>query len=485
MNIPIFLITEYLESSNGDFDQLRKTLFDKNIFTKDYPDDDLLLVYHKYDVPIDSELQRECRSLVINKKTLKIISYSCDTPIMNDEGQNYLLDSTCPVEKQIINTCYEGTYLSVFNHNNKWYVATRRCLDSRDSILDKGDKSHFQMFEEILFNAGYESFNAFTEELDQNQSYYFVLIHHLNKHLIDYTKLFGESYGRLCLTTVRDINMNELDIYANQIKFATYNNITGDIFVPEKLESINNFLNLNNVLKFNSPIESEGIVIKVWSEKTNKYHLIKLQNINYKFALIIGSENNIYKGLIYLYQQGLLNYYIEENPEISKITNPHYVIEEYKTFYAVDAIFKVCKTEIFELFKILWSIKDGKHQNKELYNMLPKEYKNIMYAVRGLYFKKKADGFLNKNTEYDIRDSFLKTSDIYNLLKKLPIDQIYDFLRIRKLMFNWVRFNSSNIHLKAFSTINSQCNKTHIKLCAIFTNILYPQILSSEIPIQN
>jgi hypothetical protein len=480
MNIPKFLITEYLESSNNDFEQLRKTLFDKSIFTKDYTDDDLILIYHKYDVPITSELERECRSLVVDKKTLKIVSYSCETPIMNEQGKKHLLDN--PIEKEIINTCYEGTYLSVFNHNDKWYVSTRRCLDSHESVLNKGEKSHYQMFEEILLSAGYESFSKFTDELNPNHSYYFVLIHHLNKHLVDYTNLFGESYGRLCLTTIRDTYMNEIDIYTEKVNFATYDNTKGIIFVPEKLESINDYLNTNELLKHNSPIESEGIVIKNWSNEMSKYHLIKLQNINYQFALILGTDKNIYKGLIYLYQQGKLIKYINENPDISEIKNPQYSIESYKTFCAIDAIFKVCASEIFELFKILWSIKDGKHNNKELYNILPPEYKNILYVVRGLYYKKKAEGFVNKTSESDIRDSFLKFTDIYNLLKDLPCNQIYDLLWMRKLMFNLVRLNSSDVNMQAFSTISSRCNRIHLKLCAIFTNIIYPNSDPTEVP---
>jgi hypothetical protein len=38
----------------------------------------------------------------------------------------------------------------------------------------------------------------------------------------------------------------------------------------------------------------------------------------------------------------------------------------------------------------LWSLKDGKQQNKYLYNILPKEYKDILFGIKGLYYKKKS-----------------------------------------------------------------------------------------------
>ena len=491
MSLPKFLIMNYLDSCKGDLEQLRKTLFDKGVFTKDYVDEGLLLLYNKYESPITTELERECRSLIIDRNTLKIKSYSCETPRVNKEGMDFLLAHS--TEPQIINTCYEGSYLSLFNHNSKWYVSTRRCLDSHDSIFDNGivqaEKSHYHMFEEVLNKAGYPSFNDFTQKLNPENSYYFVLIHHLNKHMIDYTKQFGENYGKLCLTTIRDLEMRELDIYTDKQDIASYDE-SSSIFVPTKLESIDEFANSNKQLKYNSSPDSEGIVIRVWSSETNKNHLIKLQNTNYQFTLVLGTERNIFKGLVYLYQTDKLVEYFSQNTNtinIKQIINPFNTSESYDTVGMVDAIFKVCTSEIFELFKVLWSIKNGQHQNKELYDMLPKEYKDIMFAVRGIYYKKKAN-LHKKNgeiiTPQDVKNNHLKISDIYNYLKSVPTDNFVAFLRMRRLMFNWVKNNSLNNNLKEFRNISNHCDKVHVKLCAIFTNKLYPNIMPNDVPPQ-
>ncbi len=490
MNTPHFLITSYLESSKGNLEELRKKLFEKGVLTKDYMDSDLMLLYHKYDSPITSELERECRSLIIDRTNLKIVSYSCETPRLNKEGMDYMISHSS--EKQIINPCFEGTYLSVFNHNSKWYVSTRRCLDSQESVFNQPEqnkKSHYEMFEDVIRKAGYTGFYQFTEKLNPSNSYYFVLIHHQNKHIIDYTKMFGQEYSRICLTTVRDSEMRELDIYENPVDFATYDN-SGLIFVPEKLESIESFANSNKTVNYMEHPDNEGVVVRVWDTDVNKYRLIKLQTMTYQFSMIMGSEKNIFKGLIYLYQNDKLVDYFNQNPNtstIKKITNPLNTSESYDTVGTVDAVFKVCTSELFELFKILWSLKTGQHQNKELYELLPKEYKDLMFAIRGMYYKKKAQlHTYNKETvtSTEIKNTHLKISDIYNLLKSISTETFVAFLRMRKLMFNWVKSEPSNKVLAEFGTISNHCDKVHVKLSAIFTNKLYPNIMPNDVPPQ-
>lgn len=491
MNIPKFLIKSFLESYQGNHEELRKKLFEMGILSKHYIEDDLMLLYHKYESPITSELERECRSLVIDCNSLKIKSYSCENPRVNKEGMNYLLSNT--MQPQIINTCYEGTFLSVFSHNNKWYVSTRRCLNSHDSVFNPTEesevKSHYEMFEEILRKANYNDFNDFSQQLNPSYSYYFVLIHHQNKHLIDYTNQFGKEYGRLCLTTIRDSEMNELDIYNEyKVEFASYNNYDKLIFVPEKLESIDQFATLNKTINFNEIPSSEGIVIRLWNNEMNKYNLIKLQNINYQFAQVIGSNRNIFKGLVYLYQNDKLLDYFDKNANtqnIRKIVNPLNTVEKYDTIGTVDSVFKVCTSELFELFKILWSLKTGKHQNKELYDILPKEYKDLLFAIRGIFYKKRALFYQATETgtqQENIGNTHLRINDIYHHLKSIPTETFIAFLRMRKLMFNWVHVEPQNKNLQQFNIISNKCDKVNLKLCAIFTNKLYSNITSIDLP---
>jgi len=215
------------------------------------------------------------------------------------------------------------------------------------------------MFEEILKKAGYDNFDDFCSKLDKNKSYYFVLIHHKNKHIIDYSSQFGKEYACACLTSIRDENMCELDIYNDQslVNFIVDDNYNS-LFLSPKHDSIESFYELNKNCNYDFTVvpESEGIIIRVWSNTLQKYNLIKLQNANYQLAQVVGTEQNIFKGILYLYQIDKLANYFENNSEnnFNKIVNPINTTETYNTVGIVDAVFKVCKSKLIVLFKLLW-----------------------------------------------------------------------------------------------------------------------------------
>ena len=468
MITPTFLITKELDASN-----LRKTLFDKGIYAKEYDSDGLMLLYNKFDSPITTELERECRSLVIDIKTKQIKSYSCETPLLNNYGLEFLEKNV--EQKKIITKCYEGTYLSLFYHNDKWYVSTRRCLNSCDSKYNE-TKSHYEMFIDVLKKSGYDSFDDFNLKLDITKSYYFVLIHHENKHIIDYTPIFGENYMKLCLIAVRDNNMCEIDVVPS---FAVYDPMAF-IFIAEKFDSIEQFHEENKLIKYDSQPINEGIMIQVWSNTMNKYNLVKLQYNNYEFSNALGHDTNIFKGFLYLYQNNkLLNYMSDADTKhnFKKIVNPLNTSESFDTLGIIDSTFKVLASELFELFKKVCVIQTGKQNNKELYLLLPKEYKDIIYGLRGLYYNKKA---LYYNV--DDKNKYFKITDIYNYLKIVNINIVIKLIKTRRLMFNWVKLDSKNVELQNFGTISNLCTKPQLKFCGIITNKLFPDILPTDIP---
>ena len=155
MEMSKFLISDYFtKNANLDIEQIRKKLFEINILSKDYVDDDLLLIYNKFENKNKTPLESECRSIILDRKTFDIVCYTCNTPILNFEAINYMMKkSKFPKE---IYKCYEGSLLSAFNYNNKWYLSSRRCLDSKESVIN--EKSHFDMFEEIIKNDEFEDY---------------------------------------------------------------------------------------------------------------------------------------------------------------------------------------------------------------------------------------------------------------------------------------------------------------------------------------
>lgn len=141
------------------------------------------------------------------------------------------------------------------------------------------------MFMEVLEKSGYESFSSFTDKLLKDKCYYFVLIHYQNKNIIDYDNEFGKEYKKLCFVFLREKEtQKELDIYN------TSNLLDDNIFIAEKFNTLEEFDALNKKDLYSLPPKSEGVIIKVFDSKMNRYKLLKLQTVNYQFAKSTGSE---------------------------------------------------------------------------------------------------------------------------------------------------------------------------------------------------
>ena len=99
--------------------------------------------------------------------------------------------------------CYEGSLLSIFNYNNKWFFSSRKHLLNLENINENNTNPHFNMFKSVIEQ---DNFNvqSFTEKLDKKYTYHFVLIHHLNKNIVNYENKFGKYYKKLCFIFARD-----------------------------------------------------------------------------------------------------------------------------------------------------------------------------------------------------------------------------------------------------------------------------------------
>jgi len=472
MTKPTFLINKYIQDNSTNLEELKQELYKEGIHMKNYDTDGLLLVYHKYDSPCNNTMQRECRSVIFDNTTLKMVAYSGEVPVLNNEGLSQML--SIEHNNYIANISYEGSLLSVYYHNNKWHVSTRRCIDSRESKFNS-DKSHYDMFCDVILNDNYDNVEDFFEKLDKTLSYYFVLIHHMNKNIIDYTFKFGDNYTKACLITVRNSDMVILDGHTPQF---VHESVYKSFFVPERV-SLKEFDRENSSLDYSNQPLVEGIVLEAHNHSTHKRMVIKLQTLHYQFYQTTKLNNNILKGLLLLYKNNRLFNYLE-NPKLKnlrKIHNPTNTYESYNIINTFSSIFKVCSSELMELFKNLWDMRNGQHKNKELYDILPKEYKEILFKIRGIYYDKKTT-FLNKKTMDTTQylASHLKYSDIYNLLKTIDIDTLYSFLRIRKIMYTKAYAESMNELYKTFLTTSNKCEADDLKLVDVITSLLFTDL---------
>lgn len=481
MQSPQFLLSNYINKHKSNLENFKEDLYKSGVLVKDYEEDNLILIYNKFG-KAKTTIEEECRSVVLDRTNLNIVSFTCNTPLCNKEAINFIMENNNP--DKIITECYEGTLLSVFNHNDKWFVSTRRCLNSDNSIW-QDNKSHYQLFVEVLKDQGYNSIDEFTSNLLSEYCYYFVLLHHRNKNVVDYTDVFGEEYKKLCLVIVREKEtQSEVDLWNDINKVFNQNIIKNNIFIPKRLENLNLIDIENQKSNLSTPPRTEGLIVKIL-DKNNQYRVLKFQTNDYQFGSASGRENNIYRGFIKLYQNGELSKFFKDNKNFTnycKIINPLNTSESYDTIGTVDAVFKVCTSELFELFKILWDIKTGKHKNTKLYDKLSKDYKDVLFGIRGIYFKKKASYIKEKLENSVSKNNYLKIKDIYTYLKTVNVETLEGLLRNRKLLNNWLKIDPTNEDIKDFNKISEKCDKVHYKLTAIYTNKLFPNIMPNDIP---
>lgn len=433
----------------GWSDDFKKFLKHNHVHYKEDSNSDLVVLFNDYNDLYQSKVNQYLRSVVISRNSKRFVSYSCATPYENLDGLDYMFRNN--TEEPEITECYEGTFMSLFNYEDKWYLSTRKCLDARESKYK--ETSYYDMFCEVLSLDGY-TFDSFCDKLDKNYGYYFILLDSRNVNIVDYSYLFGENYKKLMFMYNRDEEqkvVNKFDLLSENI-------------IPcKKIDHISYLDNYNKVNKWNLPAKSEGIVLRYKDES-----LIKLQSLDYKFAKSVGPDENILYGLLKMYQLDKLTEYIETNKNNEKIVNPNNSNETFHTVGIINSVFRTLTTELYNLYNLLYN-KDGSPNDGELYKIIPNEYKYFMFKLRGINFKKNS---YSKN---------LTEKDVYFLLKNIDIEKIVNVLRMRKLMTNLL-FQNSNDNLTKFKTITNNVDKLNYKLVSIFTAKMFPELMDKDLP---
>lgn len=352
-----YLINNILDKKLN-IDELILLLKKYRITVKEY--DNILLLYRNYNSDINNEIERECRSLVICKDNYNIIAYSCPIPtIINNINYNYNY-----LKNGIITKCYEGTYITVFYYNNKWNISSRKCIN---------EGPHYELFLDTIDGI------SFFNNLNESYIYNFILIHYNNIQVIDYTDIFGVKYKKLCLTCIRNSVMNEIDL---DLDLDLFNNI---IFKSEKINYKENC--------------SDELIIKI------NNNLFKIENYNYKLSAL--NQQNIYLGMIFSYQNNKLD--------------KNFKILNYNAIGLLSLLFKILSEKYFKMFSFYYDINTGiKNINTDNsifppYINLDKDYKNVLYNIRGIYLSN--NKIINQSNIYN----YIKYNDtilIYNLIKK-------------------------------------------------------------------
>jgi hypothetical protein len=295
----------------------------------------------------------------------------------------------------------------LFWNNNNWL------LHFSDNIINLGSEPIKKIHK--LFNYATSSYDF--NKLNTSYKYYLTLYHNsINKIL---------HKDSLC----------DPFIYLIMIYDSNFNKINNDCIFPVepsyKVSSYQELISLTDIMNqdiINTKIINNiGYKIYLFTQEKNITTLQCYEIITDMYNIlktIIGKETNIHKVCIELYKKDMLINYL------------HYLHKyPYDIIQRINSSFKTCAKEITNIYHITRNKK-----NSDLYEILPKLYKKILYNIHNIYVKsdekyKKSITWSDiyhyiKYDDIDIIELFKTRNQLLLTLKSLPIS-----LNIENILF--------------------------------------------------
>lgn len=196
---------------NKPFLQIKQELQEKNINVKET--EKLYLLYSlEANVTKDIELHNQCNGIILEKET-NIVICGCQNKFVSINNVQENLEKYKENDIQV-EYCEDGTMLRLYYYEDKWFVATSRCFDAKESFWISNKNYHDLFFE--IFSADLDTFS-------KNKTYLFVLLH------IDNRLVISHKNNKL-------IYLSNIDNKDNYEVFNAYSSWT-----DEDNEDINNF----------------------------------------------------------------------------------------------------------------------------------------------------------------------------------------------------------------------------------------------------
>lgn len=349
-----------------NFDDVKFFLNNNNLKVKD--SDNLYIInYDKQKSDFSKQFVKECRGIILEKNTNKIICYTFNNNNDFDYEEEYKFDfNNMTIEESI-----DGTQIRLYNYENEWRVATTRCIDAyKTSWLS--DKTFGQLFDDVkhLVNM---------EELNKNNCYSFVLQHIDNRIVLNYNK------NNLVLVCVRDMDtLEEIDKFEEGKRL--------ELSLPKICK---HFKSMNELVYYckNDKNMNEGFMLYD-NETKNRIKIIK-KHYTYIKDMLRNTPNLEYRFYMLLKNKNIgnyLKYYPEHNIK-----------------------FEIMKKRTNNIVQNIHYNYMRKNINKDIVMTdIPFGYRPLVYKLHGLYIKNKT-----KITYEVVMEEFLKLHEkqhcfIYN-----------------------------------------------------------------------
>jgi hypothetical protein len=380
--------------------------------------DDIVLLHNTYsrkNVDNFKELYEQCRSVVLdfslNNNNI-VVTYANSIPERIDYN-TYINTLYSPEDK--VYEAYDGTTITIYNYKDEWYFGTSSCPDANSSKFSHPTKRHGNMFDEILFKYYKTHFTAeevsalsadeislklrsiFVKYLDPNMAYEFIIVHHENKHIIDYTGLLGENYMEMFhINTKHRDNLIENDIMASII----HPLIEHGVKYPLQFENIQEaFVHINNTAY------SYGLIVKKVVEGKNKLYKISTDAINYREETD-PCHPNIWMNILSVYMKNKTEYTIKDyianyNPDINlPLDNNGHKIDP---TYLVHTIISTIKDSLYSYYKtttIYYPNYNRYKMNKDMDKQFPPIIQYHLAQLRNLQINTYKAKMINMSNVY-------------------------------------------------------------------------------------
>lgn len=409
-------ITDHNTNNDTYSNSLIKIMKKYNIWpclqVKKFKDENgLILLHNTYkrdDVGRFQEIYEQCRSVVIDfsqKENNIVVSYANNIPVRVNVNE-YISN----IEKtDIYSEAYDGTMITVYNYNGIWYFGTSSCPDVNISKFANPNKNHGIMLDEVLLSYFKESIkeeisgysedisqklrNMFVTHLDPNIAYEFVLLHHENIHIIDYSSIYGIGYQLLYHANSKSRSkLIEIDINSKPLEYLGVKYPT----VFQNLEEANNYIQ-NNL--------SYGFIVKKQTETGTMLFKISTPEIDFKEDTD-PCNPNIWQNLLMVYMKNKKEFKINDY-----IQNYHPNLElpvddkgrEIDPTYLIHTMICTIKDVLYNLYiaTTSYNVKAKRYKmNKDLDKQFPPVIRFHLAQLR-------------RRQQIDNPDAILKPKDVY------------------------------------------------------------------------
>jgi hypothetical protein len=387
-----------------------------NLFVKKYNDNEHLLMIHNNQnntTKTENEIYKECRSIIIDTYDKpSIISYSHDNVLYSTIEEIKIEDN------DIIEESYEGTMVNIFNYNDKWYFSSTKCPSIDNSYFFTDKKSHGEMLDDILKQYYPDAENArdeFVKNLNKNKCYFFIILHHENKYIVDYSNVYGSNYKRLVHIIIRDKD-TQIEEY-DTLKL-------GYLIKPTKFSNLIEAKEWLNKNESNDCCYKEGLIIKRRNPENNKNILIKIPSDRYT-SIRIEKPNysNVWVGCIEIFQRNNSSY----SPDnYLQLYYPDKVKSNLDVTGILHLIFKNISYELYSIYMYFtdYNQTDGKYEkkntsvfNKLFNNHQLKTFNNQIQKLQYYQYKYLKRSFRQNDVLNHLRNHTCP-KDIYNMIKE-------------------------------------------------------------------